>query len=74
MELSRQEYWNGLPFPSPGDLSHPEISDSLPSVLPGKPFSAQRLPLISSISMPLHLPLSVIQQILTECLYVAAVC
>ena len=20
MELSRQEYWNGLPFPSPGDL------------------------------------------------------
>ena len=21
MELPRQEYWNGLPFPSPGDLS-----------------------------------------------------
>ena len=21
MELSRQEYWSGLPFPSPGDLS-----------------------------------------------------
>ena len=20
MEISRQEYWNGLPFPSPGDL------------------------------------------------------
>ena len=20
MEFSRQEYWNGLPFPSPGDL------------------------------------------------------
>ena len=20
MELSRQEYWSGLPFPSPGDL------------------------------------------------------
>ena len=20
MKLSRQEYWNGLPFPSPGDL------------------------------------------------------
>ena len=23
MEYSRQEYWNGLPFPSPGDLSNP---------------------------------------------------
>ena len=21
--ISRQEYWTGLPFPSPGDLSHP---------------------------------------------------
>ena len=25
MELSRQEYWSGLPFPSPGDLPNPEI-------------------------------------------------
>ena len=24
MELSRQEYWNGLPFPFPGDLPDPE--------------------------------------------------
>ena len=23
MELSRREYWSGLPFPSPGDLPHP---------------------------------------------------
>ena len=38
----RQEYWSGLPFPSPGDLSNPGIkpsfpalqADSLPSVLP----------------------------------------
>ena len=22
MEFSRQEYWRGLPFPSPGDCSH----------------------------------------------------
>ena len=22
MEFSRQEYWSGLPFPSPGDLPH----------------------------------------------------
>ena len=25
MEVSRQEYWSGLSFPSPGDLSDPEI-------------------------------------------------
>ena len=24
-EFSRQEYWSGLPFPSPGDLPDPEI-------------------------------------------------
>ena len=25
MRFSRQEYWNGLPFPSPEDLPNPEI-------------------------------------------------
>ena len=25
MEFSRQEYWRGLPFPTPGDLSNSEI-------------------------------------------------
>ena len=25
MEFSRQEYWSGLPFPSPGDLPNPKI-------------------------------------------------
>ena len=43
MEFSRQEYWRGLSFPSPGDLSGPGIepgspalqADSLPSKLPG---------------------------------------
>ena len=41
MGLSRQEYWNGLPFPSPGDLPNPGIkprspalqADSLPTEL-----------------------------------------
>ena len=45
MKLSRQEYWNGLPFPSPGDLPDPGIepqspalqADSLLSEPPGKP-------------------------------------
>ena len=25
MEFSRQEYWSGLPFPTPGDLPYPGI-------------------------------------------------
>ena len=30
MEFSRQEYWNGLSFPSPGDLLHPGIEPVSP--------------------------------------------
>ena len=41
MEFSRQEYWSGLPFPSPGDLPDPGIEPRSPSLqadaLPGKP-------------------------------------
>ena len=29
MGFSRQEYWSGLPFPSPGDLPDPGINPSL---------------------------------------------
>ena len=45
MEFSRQEYWSGLSFPSPGDRPDSGIktwspalqTDSLPSEPPGKP-------------------------------------
>ena len=45
MGFSRQEFWSGLPFPSPGDLPDPEIeprspalqADALLSEPPGKP-------------------------------------
>ena len=45
MGFSRQEYWSGLPFPSPGDFPNPGIepwspalqADDLPSELWGKP-------------------------------------
>ena len=30
MGFSRQEYWSGLPFPSPGDLPDPEIEPESP--------------------------------------------
>ena len=47
MGFSRQEYWSGLPFPSPGDLPDPGIepgsptlrADALTSEPPGKPQS-----------------------------------
>ena len=45
MGFSRQEYWSGLPLPSPGDLPDPGIepwspalqADALTSEPPGKP-------------------------------------
>ena len=32
MGFSRQEYWNGLPFPSPGDLPYPGIKPRSPGL------------------------------------------
>ena len=32
MGFSRQEYWSGLPFPSPGDLPDPGIEPGSPAL------------------------------------------
>ena len=32
MGFSRQEYWSGLPFPSPGDLPDPGIEPRSPAL------------------------------------------
>ena len=32
MESSKQEYWSGLPFPSPGDLPDPGIEPGSPAL------------------------------------------
>ena len=32
MGFSRQEYWSGLPFPSPGDLPNPGIQPESPAL------------------------------------------
>ena len=45
MGFSRQEYWSGLPFPTPGDLPDPGIEPESPALAskffttepPGKP-------------------------------------
>ena len=60
MGFYRQEYWTGLPFPSPGDLPNPGIEprspalqgDALTSELPGKKF------FVLSISLKNTRPLS----------------
>ena len=55
---SRQEYWNGLPFTSPGDLPDPGIklrspalqADSWPTELQAKPCIAKSLCYVTEIS------------------------
>ena len=55
MRFPRQEYWSGLTFPSPGDLSNPGIeprspalqADSLSSEPPGKAVVLQAHVLVS---------------------------
>ena len=47
MEFSRQEYWSGLPLPSPGDLSDPGIESRSPALqevsLPSEPLQGSPL-------------------------------
>ena len=67
LEFSRQEYWSGLPFSSPGDLPNSGIeprspalqADSLPSEPPGNlgPNSYHAcVPLNSKFHLPLVFP------------------
>ena len=59
--LSRQEYWNGLTFPSledlpdpgtePGSLVSPAL-DYLPLVLPGKPQLIELIPNVEKMFIP----------------------
>ena len=61
MGFPRQEYWDGLPFPSPGDLPDPRIeprspalqADALPSEPPGKHFIHSRV-CMSIPVFPIH--------------------
>ena len=74
MGFSRQEYWSGLPFPSPGYLPDPGIeprslvlqADSLPTELWGKPHHIEFLPLNLSrtiLQMRLKFSLSIASHI-----------
>ena len=62
MGFSSQEYWSGLPLPSPGDLPNPGIeprsptleADALTSEPPGKPIYALEYDIYLSLSDLLH--------------------
>ena len=65
MGFFRQEYWSGLPFPSPGDLPDPGIeprspavqADALTSEPPGNPYSYhQDIPISPILRCPLLYP------------------
>ena len=55
MGFSRQEYWSGVPFPSPGDLPNPGIkpgppalqADALLSEIPGKKLTVKAIQCVS---------------------------
>ena len=57
MGFSRQEYWSGLPFPSPGDLPNPGIEPRSPALqtdaLPSDPRSLV-FPILLFSSIFLH--------------------
>ena len=52
MAFPRQEYWSGLPFPSPGDLPDPGVEPTSPALTggffttesPGKPTELISIP------------------------------
>ena len=62
MKFLRKEYWNGLPFPSPGDLPDPRIEPGSPemqadffkSELPGTVYILQKYLLNSVDSQKLE--------------------
>ena len=66
MGFSRQEYWSGLPFPSPEDLPHPGIeprspslqTDALPSEPPGKPIRSVQFSSVAQSCPTLYDPMN----------------
>ena len=64
MGLPRQEYWSGLPFPSPGDLLDPEIEAGSPT-LPQTSSAGERQLLASGSLMPHPLALKPCWPVLT---------
>ena len=65
MEFSRQEYWNGLPFPPPGDLPNPGIKLTSPA---SPALAVDSLPL-SHLGSPVYIQIYVIYNISKSYVY-----
>ena len=52
MEFSWQEYGDGLPFPSPGDLPDPGIKPRSPALQEGSPTRHQLVSLWAELCLP----------------------
>ena len=61
MGFSRQEYWSGVPFPSPWDLPDPGIEPGSPALwadaLPSEPSGKPRVPRLCSYRLNVVLSL-----------------
>ena len=66
MGVSRQKYWSGLPFPSPGDLPDPRIEPESPAL------QADSLPQ-SHLGNP-HTTLDLSQNVLGAFVFIICVC
>ena len=55
MKFSRPEYWNGYPFPCPGDLANPGMESRSPTLqadsLPGEPQGKPKNTGVGSLSL-----------------------
>ena len=64
MRFLSQEYWNGLPFPSPGDLPRPRIEPESPALAgrffttepPGKPWYPYFIPILRKFMIRKSVP------------------
>ena len=71
MGFSRQEYWSGLPFPSPGDLPDPEIELVSPALAGGLFYhEAKREAILLSTPISIHSHLTIGHNIkVSKCFY-----
>ena len=62
IEFSRQEFWNGLPFPTAGDLPNPGIKTRSPALQPGKPWCVGKKLVSNPLKCKQHLLLGCVLQ------------
>ena len=70
MEYSRQEYWSGLPFLSPGDLLNPQIKPESPALQADS--SSSEPPRSPQVGVVLHLLSVSIDLFILDLKYLAA--